>query len=157
MGTLRSTVLVLFGLGFAAGAAPPTPYAVVEVDRFIIQKGVPFPPEYQTALADDIARQISVEFPTVILLRTGEGAAYGEPVLRISGIIVAFTPPSAIKKALIGFGAGSAHVAALVRFADAAGGPPILERDLTGAWAPEDGLARNIVKLCKAQHLVKPD
>jgi Domain of unknown function (DUF4410) len=155
MKTPSSTVLVLLGIGFGLRAAPPPfPYSAVEVDRFLAQKGVDFPAQYQSALAGDIAREISVEYPTVIVLHEGEASNYGRPVLRISGIVTALIPGSPVKRALIGFGAGATRVAALVRFTDSAGGPPILARGLAGNWAATDGLARKIVKLCKAQHFI---
>lgn len=150
-GRLAAAVISAFGLY----AAPPSAqYSAVEVDHFITQKGVDFPVQYQSALADDIARDISVEYPTLILLHEGEASTYGHPVLRISGIVTAFIPGSSIKRALIGFGVGDTRVAALVRFTDSAGGPPILARALAGSWAATDGLAHKIVKLCKAEHLV---
>jgi hypothetical protein len=148
---LAAVVISAFGLY----AAPPTAqYSAVEVDRFITQKGVDFPAQYQSALADDIAREISVEYPTLIVLHEGEASKFGHPVLRINGIVTAFVPGNPIKRALIGFGAGATRVAALVRFTDSAGGPPIVARSLAGNWAATDGLARNIVKLCKSEHLV---
>jgi hypothetical protein len=149
---VTATVICVFGLN----AAPrPAPYPAVEVDRFIVQKGVDFPAEYQSTLAGDIAREISVEFPTVMIVSEGQGATFGGPVLRITGIVTAFTPASPVKRVLIGFGSGAAHVAAVVRFSDSAGGPAILARDLAASWTSSDGLARNIVKLCKSEHLVE--
>jgi len=156
MRTLRLTLLAAFGIGFGLRAAPPaTPYPAVEVDRFSAQKGVDFPAQYQSALAGDIAREISVDFPTVIVLHEGEASNYGHPAMRIYGIVTAFSPGSPVKRALIGFGAGATRVAALVRFTDSAGGPPILVRGLAGNWTSTDQLARRIVKLCKAEHLLE--
>ena len=150
------TFLAAFAIAPAAAAQTPAPYTAVEIDPFLPAPHVDFPREYQSALVDDIARELSVEFPTLMVLRQGDRAS-GEPVLRISGTITEFKPGSRAKQLLIGFGAGAAVVRAEVSFQDAAGGQTLQERDLSGSTGFTGGdsqgasqsLARRIAKLCR--------
>lgn len=157
---MSRSIPILLGVLATALAAPaqaPAPYPAVEVDPFTASPHVDFPREYQAALADDIARELSVEFPTVMILRLGDGAS-GEPTLRISGIVTEFKPGNRTKRSLIGFGAGATTVRAEVNFQDAAGGRTLQERDLIGSTGlsgidsegAAQSLAKKIVKICKA-------
>jgi Domain of unknown function (DUF4410) len=155
----------LFALVIPLNAAsPPQPYTAVQIDRFVPAAGIAFPFEYRTALVENIAREMSVEFPTVIIVRQDSPAPAGQPLLRVSAVITEFKPGNRAKRVLIGFGAGATVVRALVRFTDASSGQLFLDRELKGttfmdtsandAQAAADSLARKIVKLCNTGHLV---
>jgi hypothetical protein len=146
------------------GAQPAVPYSAVEIDRFVPVTGVPFPFEYRTALVENIARELSVEFPTVMIVHQESKPPAGQPLLRVSGIITEFKPGNRTKRVVIGFGVGATVVRALVRLLDASSGQTFLERELKGTtWmntspddsqAAADSLAKKIVKLCNAGRLV---
>jgi hypothetical protein len=155
---------VLYCLVATAAGQPAALYSAVEIDRFIADRGVAFPADYQSALVDDIAREISVEFPTIIALRQGDPTPLGHAVLRISAAVTEFKPGSRAKRFLIGFGVGATVVRARVRFIDAASGQVVLEREMSGStWTSvgggdsqgaADSLARKIAKFCKSAQLV---
>jgi hypothetical protein len=155
--------LTLFIIGAGLKGAP-APYTAVEVYPFATSSGVAFPAEDQSALAEDIAREISVAYETVVIVRPGEIAPTGRPVLRISGVVTRFKPGSRTERYLIGFGAGATVVKAQVRFTDAATGQILLRREVTGLnWTRNtdgnfqhagDSLAGKIVKICNAAHLI---
>ncbi len=138
-------------------AQTPAPYSAVEIDPFTPAPHVDFSREYQSALVDDIARELSVEFPTVMILRQGDTAP-GEPVLRILGTVTEFKPGNRTKHLLFGFGAGASVVRAEVSFQSANGGQTLQERDLTGSTGlggadsqgASESLAKKIAKICKA-------
>lgn len=168
-GTVKLNALAPIAILCASGAGlhaagQPSPYTAVQVDRFIPSPGVAFPADYQNALVDDIAREISLAFPTVILLREGDPAPDGHGALRISGTVTSFQPGNRTKRALIGFGAGATMLKAQVRFADAVTSRILLNREVTGmTWMGIAGgdshgaagsLARTIVKLAKTDRLI---
>jgi hypothetical protein len=144
-------VLALCSLLCAAGPLPPL-YTAVEVDPFVAQPGVDLPAGYQSALAEDIAREISVEFKTVIIVRPGEPVPDGHALLRISGAVTRFKPGSPEKRYLIGFGAGATAVEAQVWFTDGTTRRVLLGRLVRGTGT---SLARKIEKICNAEHLVE--
>jgi hypothetical protein len=145
---ILATVLCTVGLCPLADAQPPAAYSAVEVDRFIPNPGVALPSGYPSALADDVARELSVECSTVKILR--EDTASDEPsLLRISGTVVQFKPGSNAGKYLPGFGATTAT--AQVRFADAATGRVLAIRAFHGA---ADSLGRKIAKFSHTDSLV---
>jgi hypothetical protein len=145
-------------------ASPPQPYSAVQIDRFVPAAGVAFPFEYRTALVENIAREMSVEFPTVMIVRQDSPPPSGQPLLRVSGVITEFKPGNRAKRVLIGFGVGATVVRVFVRFTDASSGQLFLDRELKGttfmdasaddSQAAADSLARKIVKLCNTGHLV---
>lgn len=154
MSRLLPALLAAFALGL--GAQTPAPYSAVEIDPFLPAPNVDFPRQYRSALVDDIARELSVEFPTVLILRQGDRAP-GEPVLRISGTITEFNPGSRTKHRLLGLGFGASTLRADVSFQDATGGKTLQERDLSGSTGlssvdsqgASDSLAKKIAKICK--------
>jgi hypothetical protein len=126
----------------ALPAAQPPPFAAVEVDRFVAAPGVAFPPGDQTALADDIAREISLAFHTVIILRQADAAA-NIHALRISGVVTRFKR----------FSASVAAVSTQVWWIDGATGQVFLNREVKGMAG--ENLAKKIAKICNASHLVE--
>jgi hypothetical protein len=143
----------------------PAPYTAVKIDRFVAAPGVAFPGDYQSALAEDLAREVSVAFPAVIILRAGDATPYGQAVLHISGLVTRFKPGNRMKRQLIGFGAGATVVEARVWLIDDATGQVVLNRQIKGlTWTGIAGgdsrtagesLAKKIAKLCNAGHLVE--
>ncbi len=127
----------------------PAPYSAIEVDPFVADLSVGFPPDYQKALVEDIAREASVLFKTAIILRQGDAPPFGHAVLRISGTVMRFR--SNAKGLLPGFGSSGISVRAQVRFADASSGQVLLIRQVKGTIDPKgagDSFARQIAKLC---------
>jgi len=149
--TIRTIALAAFICAAAAGQSP-APYSAVEVDPFVADRTVALPVDYQSALVDDVAREISVVFKTAILLREGDAAPFGHAVLRISGTVIRFKPGNKPKPPLLGFGATVTTVRAQVRFADASTGQVLLIHEVQGTG---ESIARKIAKLCAANHLVE--
>ncbi len=139
-------LLSTLAAGFAAGAPP---YSAVEVDPFALANGVTVPANYQTALADSVARELSVEFSTLIILHPAETAPDGRAVLRISGTVLQFRPPGGAKR-LFSFGAGESAVTA-VRFADAETGHVLAIREFQSSAAT---IGRRIAHVCRDEHFL---
>jgi hypothetical protein len=161
MKTILALCAVL-GAGLHA-AQIPAPYTAVEVDRFVPQRGIAVPPAFQSALADDTAREISLAFPTVLMVRQGQPAPYRHALLRISGVITRFKSGTRATRYLLGFGAGDAFAEAQIWFVDGMTGRVLLNRRVKGATRIEvagsdsqagDSLDKKIAKLCNATHLV---
>lgn len=123
-------------------------FTAVEVDPFAVDKSIALPAAYPTALAASIARELSVEFSTILILRQGEPAPDGQRVLRISGTVVQFRPANSAKKLLTGF--GGAVVAAGVRFDDVATKRVVGIREFQVA---PDSLGKKIALFCRKEHL----
>jgi hypothetical protein len=148
---LGSQIAILcFAAASLSAAQPPSPYSAVEIDRFVPNRGVTFSPNDQSALVDDIAREVSLLFETVIILRQDDAAPSGRAVLRISGTVIQFKPGNRTKRSLLGFG-GGAVLEVLVNFSDAATRQVLLSREINGG---SDSLAKKIAKFCNSAHLV---
>ena len=104
------TAILCVSFCLSAAGPPPTPFTAVEIDRFVAAAGVAFPADYQSALVEDIAREVSLAFPSVIIVRQGEALPFGHAVLRISGTVIEFKPGNRAKRQLIGMGAGATVV-----------------------------------------------
>ncbi len=164
---MKTIVALCFVLCSGLQAAKPLPplYTAVQIDKFVAQPRVDFPPDYQSALAEDIAREISLAFKTVIIVQQGEAVPDGHALLRISGVVTRFKPGSREKRYLIGFGAGATVVEAQVWFTDSTTGRVLLGREVRGTtWIGVGGgdsqsagtsLARKIEKICNAERLVE--
>lgn len=159
---LTAAMLCLFTVGLRADRPPLVPYNAIEVDPFGANPEVGMPPAYETAIADDIAREASVEYRTVMILRPGDPPPTGARVLRITGRVTRFTPGNRTKRLLVPF-AGTASIEALVQFSDAATGQLLFNGEFKGAASAGaqkgaesagDGLAKKIVKLCNSAHLI---
>lgn len=148
-----------------AAHQPEGPYTAIEVDPFTPIPGVAFPADYQTGLADDIAREASLQFRTAIIVRLGQEPPVSYRVLRIAGVVTRFKPGNRAKRYLIGFGAGATVVEAEVELIDAGTGQVLLRREMKGVtWtgvaggdskAAGESLARKIAKLCNSAHLIE--
>lgn len=159
---LVAASLSVFAVGLNADRPPRTPYNAIEVDRFGANPAVGLPPEYETAIADDIAREASVEYSTVMILRQGDPPPTGARVLRITGRVIRFTPGNKTKRLLVPF-AGTASIEAIVQFTDAGTDQLLFNGEFrgaasvgaqNGAGSAGDSLAKKIVKLCNAAHLI---
>jgi hypothetical protein len=126
-----------------AARQAPVPYTAVEVDRFVAAPGVALSPDSQSGLADDIAREISLAFQTVIIVRDGDAAFQGRALLRISGVVTRFKT----------FGPDAAILRAKVWFIDGTTGQVLLNREVKGLSS--ENLAKKIVKFCNAARLVE--
>jgi hypothetical protein len=145
---MKVRIFALAAVIFAATALhaarqPPVPYTAVEVDRFVSAPGVAFPTDSQSGLAEDIAREISLAFETVAMVRQGEAAPHGRALLRISGVVTRFKP----------FGPDTAILRVKVWFIDAATGQVLLNREVKGINS--ENLAKKIVKFCNSTHLLE--
>jgi len=159
------TAILCLSSCLSAAGPPPTPYTAVEIDRFVAAAGVAFPTDYQSALVEDIAREVSLAFPSVIIVRQGEAPPSEHAVLRVSGTVIEFKPGNRAKRQLIGLGAGATVVGTQVWFLDAATGQVLLSRGAKGitrggiaggdSRGAVDGLAKKIAKFCNANHLVE--
>jgi hypothetical protein len=165
MSTRVAVLSIILALAVRSPAASqPALYSAVEADKFVAARGIAFPSDYQTALREDIAREMSIAYPTIVILRPGDTPPTGRAVLRISGTVTRFKPGNRAKKFIIGFGAGATVVQAVVRLADASTARTIVNRQLDGfTWIgagggdsenAADSLAKKIVKLCNAAHLI---
>lgn len=142
--SLAAIVSIVAGL--SAAPQPAAPYTTVEVDRFVAAPGVIFPADSQSALADDIAREISVAFPTIVILHPGETPPAPQAVLRISGVVTRVRH----------FGTRAPVVEAQVWLIDNATSQVLLNRALRGfTQSGGDSLAKKIVKLCRAGRLLE--
>lgn len=163
---LTATVFSLLAASalFAAPRLGTVTYNAIEVDPFVPDRNVDFPADYQAALVDDIARETSLLFKTVIILRQGQQPPDRYRVLRITGTITRFKPGSRGKRLFIGFGAGATVIDAEVEFADASTAQVLLYREMRGVtWTGVAGgdskgagesLARKIAKLCDEARLI---
>jgi hypothetical protein len=164
---MRLFILILIAgatLSLSAQSKRPV-YTIVEVDRFIEEPGVSFPPDYRMGLVEDVVRELKRACRTIEIMREGEELPKGTPVLRIAGKITEFKPGSRAKRYLIGFGAGSTVVKAHVTLTDAASGEVVLESDVKGVtWigiaggsseGAGDHLAKKVADLAVANHLIE--
>lgn len=155
--TLLIAVVAVVAMSMAA-ASPKD----IEITAFEAAKGVDLPPDFQAALLDELAKQLTESKKFAKVLRPGEAPADpAAPRLKLTGIVTNVEEGSRAARALVGFGAGSAHMAAHVKFIDAASGEVKFESDtrgrLLGTWSVGGGdaikvardLAKNIVKLAK--------
>lgn len=145
-----ATVLATLAAGGVVSASAAPPYSAVQVDPFAAANGVALPADYQAALVESIARELSVEFSTVLILREADTAPDGRAVLRISGTVTQFKPAGSAKR-LLSFGSGAASLTAEVRFGDAAAPHVLAIREFQG---DVQGIGRKIAKFCKSERLV---
>lgn len=159
---LSAAVLCVLVVGLKADRPPLVPYNAIEVDPFGANPGVGLPPAYETAIADDIARQASIEYRTIMVLHQGDPPPTGARVLRVTGRVTRFTPGNRTKRLLVPF-AGTASIEAIVQFTDATTGQLLFNGEFKGAASAgaqnggesaSDSLAKKIVKLCNAAHLI---
>lgn len=107
-------------------------YHIIEVGSFVIQTGVDFPPEYLSALAQEVADKLkdSKRFGQVLL--PGETPSPQDaPALRLVGTITDFDRGSRGKRYL-GFGIGAARVFVTVQYLGRSSGLILFEDPVVG-------------------------
>src|SRR5687768_3718015 len=108
-------------------------YQNIQVTRFDVKEGNEVPPEYLDELAKDVANQLRDTKKFKQVIRVGETATdAATPTLLLTGMIVKFQKGNRAKRYLIGFGAGATKMVVHVKFADAATGEVLFERDVDG-------------------------
>jgi hypothetical protein len=164
---LRITVCVTALLLCAAAlgsAQTPVKYATIQIIPFEAAKGVDFPPDFQAAMIDSLIKRFEGNKKFTKILRPDEAAPTpAVPMLKLSGIVTEVDEGSRAARSLVGFGAGSSYIKAMVKFVDAASGETKIETELTGSykgtWSMAggksanvcDGLAKQIVKLANGK------
>lgn len=149
----------------AATAAPTAGnvkdvYGAVEVDRFKIQNGVEFPPEYLDALQKEITKQLAEAKLFEEVIPAGQKPVdSNRRVLHLAGLITNYNPGNRAQRYFGGFGAGAAEIDSKIDFHDGATNQPVLSGDLRAVLAggflggkAEDALkdyARQVVNKAK--------
>jgi len=116
-------------------------YRTVEVGGFTVEKGVELPPEFATALPQEIVAQLqeSKVFAKVSAISdtTAATPASSAPVMRMTGIVTAFHEGSRKGRYFGGaFNPGAnTQIYAYVRFTDAATNALITETEVVGTMA----------------------
>jgi hypothetical protein len=111
-------------------------YHAVQVDKFEIETGVEFPPEYLQSLQDEILKQLQSlkEFKQVLHPDENPTDA-AAPVLRLTGKVTHFKTGSRAKRYVIGYGAGSTEIYAHVTFLDRSTGQAVIAQEVRGVMA----------------------
>jgi hypothetical protein len=111
-------------------------YNAIQVDMFVIQKDVTFPPEYLAALQTEITKQLVSAKIFAEVVPAGQVSSLPNPqLLRLTGLITNFDPGSRAKRYFGGYGAGATEIDSKVVFVDAATGQPLLSGDLRAVLA----------------------
>ena len=165
MKSLRKVILTLLGLCAIVAAQPRTFYPAVEIDRFVAERGIQFPPDYQITLIESMIRQSKRKFKTTEIIREGETIPEGKRVLRIAGTIIEFKPGSRKKRYFVGLGLGRTVVRANVKLTDVASGELLVEFNASGILVAGfaggnsedagDHLAEKIMKIAKTEHVLE--
>jgi hypothetical protein len=125
----------------AATAAPTARnvkdvYGAVEVDRFKIQNGVEFPPEYLDALQKEITKQLAEAKLFEEVIPAGQKPVdSSRRVLQLAGLITNYNPGNRAQRYFGGFGAGAAEIDSKIDFLDGATDQPVLSGDLRAVLA----------------------
>ena len=136
-----------------------TKYEYVQVNRFDVQQGVDFPPDYQFTIVEDMVKQLSKIKTVRQVLREGETLPQGRPVLMIAGTITKFKKGSQAERYLVGFGAGATVIEAQLKFYDSATKELLLDHKVDGkvimgimggkSEGANSGLAKQVAKVTK--------
>jgi hypothetical protein len=156
----RICLFLTMSVALATLMAAPPPSKTIEVTAFEAAKGVDVPPDFQAALMDELVKQLTETKKFAKILRPGDAPLDpATPRLKLIGVVTNVEEGSRAARVMVGFGAGSAHMAAHVKFIDAVSGEVKFESDVRGRmWAGWGGgnalkaansLAKNIVKLAK--------
>jgi hypothetical protein len=131
-------------------------YAYVQVNRFDVQQGINFPPDYQLTIVEDMNTELAKIKGMKQVLREGETLPEGQPVLIVTGTITKYTKGNQAARYLVGFGAGSTVIHAHIKCYDAITKEMLFERDVDGkvimglmggkSEGANNGLAKEIAK-----------
>jgi hypothetical protein len=124
---LGAGILLLTLTSLSARSTRPH-YAAVEVNRFVADPVVGFPPDYQILMMESLITEIHSLSKKIEVVREGEPLPENKSTLRITGVVTGFKLGSRTKRALIGFGAGAASVEVEVKFTDAKTNQVVLDR-----------------------------
>jgi hypothetical protein len=138
-------------------------YQYVQVNRFDVQQGVDFPPDYAVTIDEDLNKQLGKIKGMKQVLREGEPLPGAEPVLLITGTITKYKKGNQAARYLVGFGAGETVIGAHIKCYDAATKELLFERDVDGkvimgimggkSEGANNGLAKEIAKNVKEKFL----
>jgi Domain of unknown function (DUF4410) len=142
---MKKRFLIAFVGAICVTAATPVPgtaqtplkdkYRALQVDRFDVKEGVPFPVDYLITLQEEIIKQLqaSKQFPEV--LRPGENPAdTSAQVLQLTGTINHFKPGSRAKRYILP-GAGFTEIYAHLSFVDRTTGQVVTGQEVKGQMA----------------------
>lgn len=131
-------------------------YEYAQVNRFDIQPGLDFPPDYQLTIVEDLSKELGKIKGMKQVLREGEAPPPDQPVLVIAGTITKFKKGSQAARYLVGFGAGQTVINAHIKCYDAATKEVVFEQDVDGrvvmglmggkSEGANNGLAKEIAK-----------
>jgi hypothetical protein len=131
-------------------------YEFVQVNRFNVEPGVDFPPDYQLTIDEDLNKALGKIKGLKQVLREGEPLPASEPVMVVTGTITKFRKGNQAARYLVGFGAGSTVIGAHIKCFDAATKELLLERDVDGkvvmgvmggkSEGANNGLAKEVAK-----------
>lgn len=131
-------------------------YQYVQVNRFDVQPGVDFPPDYQLTIVEDLNKEIEKIKGVKQVLRDGEPLPEEQPVLLITGTITKYKKGNQAERYLVSFGAGATVIDAHIKCYDVATKEVLLEQDVDGkvvmgvmggkSEGANNGLAKEIAK-----------
>jgi hypothetical protein len=131
-------------------------YQYVQVNRFDVEPGVDFPPDYQLTIDEDLNKELGKIKGLKQILREGEPLPQSEPVMVVTGTITKFRKGNQAARYLVGFGAGSTVIGAHIKCFDAATKELLLERNVDGkvimglmggkSEGANNGLAKEVAK-----------
>lgn len=131
-------------------------YQYVQVNRFDVQPGVDFPPDYQLTVVEDLNKELGKIKGVKQILREGEALPQQQPVLVVTGTVTKYKRGNQAARYLVGFGAGATVIDAHIKCYDATTKEMLLEQDVDGKVAmgvmggksegANNGLAKEIAK-----------
>ncbi len=146
-----------------SGKTSEKKYQYVQVNRFDVQQGVDFPPDYQLTIDEDLNKELGKIKDVKQVLRDGESLPPEQPVLLVTGTITKFKKGNQAARYLVGFGAGATVINAHIKCYDAATKELLLERDVDGkvimgvmggkSEGANNGLAKEIAENIKEKFL----
>lgn len=107
-------------------------YQYVQVNRFDVQPGINFPPDYQLTIVEDLNKELGKIKGVKQVLREGEALPQEQRVLLVTGTITKYKKGNQAERYLVGFGAGSTVIGAHIKCFDASTKEVVLEKDVDG-------------------------
>ena len=131
-------------------------FQYVQINRFDVQSGVDFPPDYQLTIVEDLNKELAKIKDVKQVLREGEAMPQELPVLLVTGTITKYKKGNQAERYLVGFGAGATVINAHIKYYDATTKELLLEQDVDGkvvmglmggkSEGANNGLAKEIAK-----------
>jgi Domain of unknown function (DUF4410) len=139
-----------------SGSTTEKKYSYIQVNRFDVQQGIDFPPDYQLTIVEDVSTELGKIKGMKQVLREGETLPEEQPVLVVTGTITKYTKGNQAARYLVGFGAGATVIHAHIKCYDAITKEVLFERDVDGkvimglmggkSEGANNGLAKEIAK-----------